>query len=361
MRNSDTNDSAVDPAALGSFLTRFMGDISGAATTVMCAIGDRLGLFATITAAGSVTSDELAARTGHSERYLREWLLAMHSAGYVELLRPGRFTLPPAHAAMLASADSPFYMGGVSRLLPALSGMLEDVLACFRTGSGIPAASYPTGFHQTMWLMSEAWLDKMLLQQWVPAVEGLAQRLAAGARVAHLTSSSGRALILLAQAFPASTFVGFDRLPTNVEHARRQAGLAGVSDRVTFEVGDGVDALGTGCALVLALDVLHDAVDLGKTTAAVAEAIGADGVFLLMETDCAEQPEDNTGPAASLFFATSTLYSIPTIVHEGGAPLGMMGLPPGRLRSVCAEAGMSTVRTLLHPIPTFNTLYEIRR
>ncbi|GGM24206.1 MULTISPECIES: class I SAM-dependent methyltransferase [Micromonospora] len=363
-RTETTIAAPIDPAQAGAFLQRFMGDISGSAVTTMCAVGDRLGLFGALAAAGRSSSEELAARLGLTERYVREWLLTLHSAGYLDSeVDPSTgattYTLPPAHAAVLVDG-SPLYMGGVARLLPTLGVLLGEVVEGFRSGSGIDVDRYPPEFFHTMWRMSELWLDAMLVDQWIPAVDGLAEQLRTGVDVAHLSSGSGRALILLAEAFPESRFVGFDRVPANVAHAREMAHRAGVADRVRFEVGDGVDALTTGrFPLVLALDVLHDALDITATLTAVAGTLGPDGVFLLLETDCAERPEENRGAAASLFYSTSTLYSVPIALAAGGEALGMMGLPPGRLRSLCADAGLSTMRTLMHPIPTFNTLYAI--
>ncbi|MBW4721449.1 methyltransferase [Saccharothrix obliqua] len=345
-------------ATAEQFLDRFLAVVGDASVCAMCAIGDRLGLFRVLAERGPLTAADLARHGAVDERSAREWLHALASADFVT--RDGdRFALPPEHAALLAYEESPFYLGGVARLLPALGGVLDRVVAGFRTGAGVPVEDYPAELFATMHRMAGLWLEKMLVAQWVPAVPGLADRLGRGGRVAHLASGDGRALVLLARAFPRCEFVGYDRVAANVATARSAAAAAGLADRVRFVHGDPSELDG-GCVLVLALDVLHDALDLTATLRAVARAIGPDGVFLLLETDCAADPADNTGPAATLFYATSALYSVPIAQAAGGEAWGMMGLPEPVLRAACGAAGLGGVRTLAHPIPTFNTLYEIR-
>ncbi|MFF5125611.1 methyltransferase [Streptomyces syringium] len=347
-----------DSTGVQEFVTRFLDDVSGGMVSIMCALGDRLGLFTALATGGPADSTELAARTGLDERYVREWLHGLTSAGYLEA-RDGRFVLPAEHAAVLAHEDSPFFMGGAARLVPALSLMLDTVADAFRSGAAVPHERYPDALFHTMWQMSSSWLGTLLLPQWIPAVDGLAERLEAGARVAHLRSGGGHALVLLARAYPRSRCTGYDALRLNVEHARREAAAAGVDKRVEFVHTGASEALpATGDhALVLALDVLHDAPDPQVALRAVRAALADDGVLLLLESNGADHPTDNRGSAAALLYGTSVLYSVP--VARDGAALGMLGLPAGRLRELCAGAGLRSVRQLPAPTP-LNALYEIR-
>jgi SAM-dependent methyltransferase len=326
----------------------------------MCALGDRLGLFRALGEHGPATSTELAARTGMAERYLREWLLAMSSAGYLEVDgETERFVLPPHQAAALAFDESPLYIGDMSRLVPALSMMLDSIVDGFRSGRGVPQEDYPTEFHETMWKKNTSRLGNVLVEQWIPAVDGLADRLAAGARVAQISCGNGQALILLARAFPSSRFTGYDLLGRNIERARAEAAAAGVADQVRFSQADPLDELGEGHGLIIALDALHDAPHPTATLRKVREALDPPGVFLLLETNGRSRAVDNTGPVAALLYAISTLYSVPIALAAGGSGLGMMGLPDATLRELCAQVGFGSIRPLLRPSP-FNTLYELR-
>nr|AME18009.1 putative methyltransferase [Streptomyces sp. CB03234] len=361
----------LDMAATEAFAGRFLDDMGGGMVSIMCALGDQLGLFRALAEQGPSGSADLASRTGLDERYVREWLLCLSSAGYVTV-DPGdpdgtgdggadRFTLPAEHAAVVAFEESPFFMGGASRLVPALAAMSDALVEAFRTGAGVPQERYPAALYRTMWQMSSSWLNTLLLPQWIPAIDGLAKRLESGAPVAHVGSGGGRALVLLAQAFPNCRCTGYDRLRLNVERARQEAADAGVTDRVEIVEGDAERLLpATGDhALVMCFDVLHDAPDPAAALRAVRGALAPDGVFLLLESNGADRPADNSGSAAAMLYGASVLYSVPASRAAGGAALGLMGLPPGKVRALCAEAGLRSVKRLPSPTP-LNALYEIR-
>lgn len=353
-------EAAFDMNAVMSFIKRFVADTSAAAVCTMCALGNRLGLFRDLREHGPASSVELAARTGLSERYLREWLLSLASAGYLELDKEsGRFSLPSAHAAALAHEDAPFYMGDMARLIPALSMVLDEVVDGFRTGSGVSPETYPTELYETMWRKDASKLSKVLVQQWVPAVGGLREALESGGSGAQIGCGDGRALILLAQAFPESALTGYDALEVNIAQAQYEATAAGVADRVSFQRADPAEELGRGHALVMALDAVHDAVDPAALLRRVRDSLDPTGVFLLLETNGEDNALDNAGPVTSLLYGISTLYSVPQGLAAGADPVGMMGLPPRVLLPMCKEAGFSYVQPLLEPSP-FNTLYELR-
>ncbi|MEU8582687.1 class I SAM-dependent methyltransferase [Streptomyces abikoensis] len=354
-----------DSTAVQAFAGRFLDDVSGGMTSVLVALGDRLGLFRALADGGPASSAELAARAGLDERHVREWLLGLLSAGYLDARQQAVeepvFSLPPEHAAVLAHDDSPFFLGGAAGLVPALAAMLEPVAETFRSGGGVPQEAYPEGLYRTMWRMSASWLGTLLLPQWIPAIDGLAGRLAAGGRVAHLGSGGGHALVLIAGAFPRARCTGYDRLRLHVDRARREAADAGVSDRVEFVHGDAANLLpATGDhALVLALDVLHDAPDPAAALRAVRATLADDGVLLLLESAGAERATDNRGAAAALLYGASVLYSVPVSLAAKGRAPGMLGLPAGELRRLCHDAGLRSVRQLPAPTP-LNALYEIR-
>jgi 2-polyprenyl-3-methyl-5-hydroxy-6-metoxy-1,4-benzoquinol methylase len=207
--------------------------------------------------------------------------------------------------------------------------------------------------------MSATWLDSMLVGHWLPAVPGMVPRLAEGARVADVGCGGGHALVLLATAFPNSRFVGYDAFGENVARARASAAAAGVSDRVAFVEAEATGSLDGPFDLVTAFDVLHDAPNLDGLLRSIRTSLCPDGVLLVLESQGTDDPVDNRGPAATVLYATSVLYCVPTSLAEGGEGLGTLGLPAGQIRDHCGRAGFRSVR----PVPgmgPFNALYEVR-
>ncbi|MBP2702982.1 methyltransferase domain-containing protein [Microbispora sp. RL4-1S] len=338
-----------------------MADLSRAMVTLSCALGDRLGLFAAMADGAARSADDIAGRAGADPRYVREWARTLAAGGYLEMEPSGEaFRLPPAYAALLADPGSPFYVGGIARLVPPLAAMVGPVADCFRTGAGLTPGDYPPEMYEATWRMSAKWLRAMLLDQWLPLVPGLDERLSAGARVAHLACGSGTALALLARRFPASRFVGVDRHELNVERARREAADFGVADRVTFtRVAEFADGLSGHHELIMAFDSLHLAADPADVLRRVAGALTPTGVFLLLETQCSTDPRENVGDVAAFLYGTSTLYSVP-LSTPGPVVAGMLGLPQPVLTGMCADAGLTAPQRIAAPTP-FNVLYQMRR
>lgn len=345
---------------IGESLARVTADVAGAMASVLCALGGQLGLWRELGAGGPASSDELAVRTGLDERYVREWLLCMASAGYLDIERSTRrFSLPQGLAMVLAVEGSPFNMAAGFGLIAPLVAAMPVVTEAFRVGGGVAHDAYEPGLYTAMEAMSATWLDAMLVGQWVPAVPDLAARLMTGARVADVGCGGGHALILLAQAFPESRFVGYDTLADNVARARAAATAAEVDHIVAFEQADAAAALEGSFELVTAFDVLHDAPDVVALLGRIRRCLTPDGVLLVLESQASTDPLDNAGPAATVLYATSVLYCIPTSLAEGGQGLGTLGLPASRLRDLCGEVGFRSLR----PVPTmgpFNALYEVR-
>lgn len=351
---------AADPGATMEFAGRFMGDLSGAMASLMTLLGTRLGLFRAL-AAGPASSTELAERTGLAERYVREWLWCMASAGYVHPdSRTGQFTLPAAHAAVLASEGSPMCLATASELIPPLARMLDEVATAFRTDAGIPGDRYPDDLFSAMEHMSATWLDTMLVDHWLPSAHGLASRLERGGKVADVGSGGGRAVIAMARRFRAAEFDGYDMQKLNVARATAAAEAAGVTDRVRFHTADAVTELTAPLDMITMFDVLHDAPDpYALLTAAYQALEPVNGVLLVLESNSARDPEDNAGPSGTILYATSTLYCLPTAIADGGPGLGTLGLPFDELHVQAGRAGFTTIEALPTGNP-LNTLYVLR-
>jgi uncharacterized protein YndB with AHSA1/START domain/2-polyprenyl-3-methyl-5-hydroxy-6-metoxy-1,4-benzoquinol methylase len=330
------------PAAMG-FAGRVMGDLGAAMGSLLAALGVRLGLFGGL-AAGPADSAELAERTGLAERYVTEWAWGMVSAGYLRHDRAsGRFTLPAEHGAVLAYEGSPLNLAAGYGLLTPMATMLDEVAEAFRSGKGIPADRYPGALYAAMEAMSAQWLDGMLVDQWLPAVDGLTRTLRRGATVADVGAGGGRALVTLARRFPDSRFIGYDLHQPNVERASAAAASEGLDDRVRFVAADAADALDGPVDLVTMFDVLHDAPDPARLLATAHAALApARGVLLVLESKGAADPEDNAGPLGQILYATSALYCLPSALAAGGPGLGTLGLPYPELTRLAGAAGFST-------------------
>ena len=223
----------LDEARQEAFVNKVLSDTSAAMVTTLASIGDRLGLFKDLASHGPSTSTEIAARTGTNERYVREWLGGMATAGYIDYDPASeQFTLPPEHAAALADESGPFFFGGIYQMSRSMNMVVDRVIESFQKGGGVPQSAYTDDFWDGLERFTAGWFENLLLQQWVPAMPDVQTKLERGARVADVGCGRGRALIKLAEAFPQSRYIGFDIFPPTIERATRNADTAGVGDRV---------------------------------------------------------------------------------------------------------------------------------
>jgi SAM-dependent methyltransferase/DNA-binding transcriptional ArsR family regulator len=349
----------MDESRAEQFTGRVLTDTAAAATVVMAALGDRLGLFRQLAQAGPATSGELASRTGLSERYVREWLSGMRAAGYVEFdPAEDRFWLPAEHVPTLASEPGPAFFGGVHQELIGAIQRYDQVAAAFRDGGGVA----PADLHPDVWAgtsrFTAQWHQNMLVQHWLPLVPDTSAKLSAGARVADVGCGTGQALIALARAFPAVTGAGYDTYPPVIDQARRAAAAAGVAGRVSYEVLDAATGLPETFDVITTFDVVHDAADPLGLLRSIRDALHPDGRYLCLEINCADRPADNVGPIASLLYGFSLLYCMTTSLAQDGEGLGTLGLPESNLRHLAGKAGFGQISRAEMDNP-FNTLYEL--
>ncbi|MGH9037635.1 MAG: methyltransferase domain-containing protein, partial [Acidimicrobiia bacterium] len=296
--------SEVDEKKVEEFVGRVLTDTSAAMITTLCAVGDRLGLFKDLAANGPATSEELAQRAGIHERYAREWLSALAATGYLTYESgTGRFTLPPEHVPALAQEAGPYFFGGVHQMLTGIGAALQPLTEAFRVGGGVPQSVYGTDWWDGMERFTAAWVENLLVQEWVPLVPDARAKLEAGAKVADVGCGRGRALVKLAQTFPASTFVGYDVFGPSVEAATAKAKTAGVDDRLRFETRDVSGGLPERFDLILTLDVIHDAVDPLGVLRSIRDALTDDGVYLCLDINCSDKLEENAGPLGAMFLS----------------------------------------------------------
>jgi 2-polyprenyl-3-methyl-5-hydroxy-6-metoxy-1,4-benzoquinol methylase len=356
-----TTATTPDQAKMDAFMGKVFQDFTGASVVVLCSLGDRLGLFNDLDRHGPASSAELAERAGVEERYVREWLSALAAAGYLEYEPTGqRFTLPPEHAPALAHEGGPSFIGGGLQMFPVYGQVLEPLAEAFRQGGGVPFETYHEDYWAGMERSTAMWFDHLLVQQWLPTVPDVQAKLEHGALLADIGCGRGRALINLAQAFPAARFVGYDAFGPNIERARANAEAAGVADRVRFEQHTIAEDMAERYDIITTFDVVHDAAQPLELVTAIRRALRPDGIFLCLEVNCLESLEENSKtPFGAAWYSGSLLYCLTTSLAQGGAGLGACGLPEPRLRELCLAAGFRSLRKLPVENP-FNNMYEVR-
>src|SRR5712691_13261995 len=355
-----TTQQTVDQAKADAFVGKVLADTAGLAVTVMSSIGDRLGLFKNLAQQGPATSEELAERAHVNERYAREWLSAMASAGYLEYDPASRrFTLPPEHVPVLAQEGGPVFFGGVQEELVGLAGPVNQLMQAFRSGGGVPMEAYDPSTWEGVTRFTSSWFENLLVPVWLPAMPEVLAKLEHGALVADVGSGHGKALIKLAQTYPQSRYVGYDNFAPSIEQAKANAEAAGVADRVRFEHQDVSEGLPEQYDVITTFDVVHDAVNPLGLLRVIRNALRPGGRYVCLEINSSDKLEENIGLIGALFYSCSVLYCMTTSLHGHGEGLGTVGLPEAKLHELCREAGFNSVRRVPLENP-FNTLYEIQ-
>jgi len=345
-------------AKVQQFAERALAEAAATAGLALARVGDRLGLWQAMAGAGPLTPAELAERTGTAERYLREWLACQAAGGYVTYDPATRtFTLPDEVAAVLAVEDSPAYGTGTLPLLAALWKDEAALAEAFRSGAGIGWDQHDPDLYEALERLGRPMVRDQLLPSWIPALDGVAARLEQGAAVAEVVCRSGTATILLAQAYPRSTFHGFDTHDAAIARARKAAAQAGVGNRVTFEVASAT-AFPDRYDLVCFLDTLHELGDPVGAATHARQALTDGGMVLVVEPRAPDRLEDDLTPLGRLFYASSTALCLPSGLSEPpGLGLGNQ-VGEARLRELLAQAGFGNVRLAVDA--PFNLVFEVR-
>jgi len=350
----------VDPVRQEKFVGKVVEQMSGTMTTLLGAIGDRLGLFKNLSEQGPATSTELASRTNLSERYLREWLGGMATAGYLNYDgATKRFSLPAEHASVLAQENGPFFVGGMYQMLPAFTGVFDHVLAAFRNGGGVSQSQYSDMMWDGLERFSSTWFENLLLQQWIPAMPDVKAHLERGCDVADVGCGRGRGIIKLAEAFPRSRYIGYDNFGPTVARATENARNAGVSDRVRFEQHDVAKGLPAQFDVITTFDVVHDAANPLQLLQSIRRALRPGGIYVCLDINCSDKLEENANPLGAMFHGVSVFYCMTTSLANNGAGLGTLGFHEAKVHELCDKAGFGSVRRVPLENP-FNNLYEAK-
>jgi SAM-dependent methyltransferase len=351
---------SLDLAKLDVFMQRFVGDLGAAMSASLVVLGDRLGLYRAMDTAGHpVSPAELAALTNTDERYVREWLSAQAASGYVEYhAESGAFGLSPEQAFALAKEDSPAYIPGAFQIVSAMVKDEHKIEEAFRSGSGVGwHEHHPQLFEGTERFFRPNYAAH-LIDEWLPALQGVRERLEQGAVVADVGCGHGASTILMAQAFPRSRFVGFDYHQGSIERARERAQLAGVGDRTSFEVATAKTFPGEKYDLVTFFDCLHDMGDPVGAAEHVKQTLAPGGVWMIVEPFANDRLEDNLNPVGRVFYAASTMICTPASrSQEVGLALGAQS-GEKRMRDVVTTAGFGNFRRAAET--PFNLVYEAK-
>ncbi|MEO7414064.1 MAG: class I SAM-dependent methyltransferase [Opitutaceae bacterium] len=335
----------IDPAKLNAFLGQALNDMGAAFQTALIILGERLGLYKAMAGGGPLLPMEVAKKTGTEERYVKEWLCAQAASGYVTYDPPsGRFTLPDEQALLLAVDSGPAYLPAAYQIIASTVMDEPQLRETFKTGFGF-------GWHQHCKALFEGTerffrpsYAANLITSWIPALQGVEAKLQRGAQVADVGCGHGASTILMAQAYPKSTFTGYDYHEPSVACATEAAQQAGVSDRVTFKVAASKDFPGTGFDLVAFFDCLHDMGDPVGAAKHVRSTLKPDGTWLIVEPAAGDRIEDNLNPVGRVFYAASTMICTPASrSQEVGLALGAQA-GEQKIREVVTQGGFTRFR-----------------
>jgi SAM-dependent methyltransferase len=343
---------------LNAFIGQFVTDLGASVHAGMVVIGEKLGLYKAL-AGQPMTSTELAAKTKTDERYLREWLASQAAGGYITYdAKNNKFSLSAEQAFTMATEDSPAYLPGAFELALGSVAAVPRIVESFRTGAGMGWHEHVDGvFHGCEKFFRPGYAAN-LVSSWIPALNGVKEKLEAGGTVADVGCGKGASTLLLAKAFPKSRFIGFDYHDKSIEAARDSAKRNGVADRVTFEVVKAKEFPGKNYDLVAFFDCLHDMGDPGGAAAHVRKSLAKDGTWMIVEPFANDQLKDNLNPVGRVYYSFSTLLCTPcSRSQEVGLCLGAQA-GEARIREVVTSAGFNRFRRATET--PFNIVYEAR-
>ncbi|MBF6569610.1 MAG: class I SAM-dependent methyltransferase [Candidatus Binataceae bacterium] len=348
----------IDAAKLNALVGKMVADLGAAAGAALVVIGDKLGLYRAIAEAGSVTPVELAARTGTAERYVREWLAQQAAAGYVEFDAPaGRYSMTTEQELAFVVEGSPACVLGAFEIVGAIHRDEPRITDAFRSGQGVAWHEHDAAlFRGTERFFRPAYAAH-LLNEWLPALAGVCEKLERGVHVADVGCGHGASTILMAGAFPRSQFTGFDYHQPSLERAIAAARGAGVSGNTRFVRALAQDYPGT-YDLVAFFDCLHDMGDPAGAAAHVRESLAADGIWMIVEPMAGDCVAENMNPIGRFCYAASTMICTPaSMAQDGRAALGTQA-GEKKLREVIAAGGFTRIRRAAET--PFNMVLEAR-
>jgi len=349
----------IDGDKLNALLGQAVQDMGAALHAALVVIGDKLGLYRSMADGRPVTSAELAERTGTTERYVREWLNANAASKYVEYDADSQtYSMTPEQAFVLGLDNTPVHLPGFYHMVASCMKDEEKLAETFRTGKAFGWHEHEKGLFEGCERFFRPNYLANLTTNWIPALEGVEEKLRRGARVADVGCGHGASTILMAKAYPASTFKGFDYHEASIERAREHAEQTGVSSQVTFEVAPAKDFPGMDYDLVAFFDCLHDMGDPAGAAKHVRQALAANGTWMIVEPIAGDNVSANLNPVGRIYYSASAMVCVPSsLAQEVGLGLGAQA-GESRIREVVTAGGFTRFRraTDTH----FNMVFEAR-
>ena len=358
-KQMSTQTREINPDALNALLGQAVQDMGAALQAPLILIGDKLGLYRAMGDGVPVTPAELAERTGTAERYIREWLNANAAGKLVQYdAKEGKYFMTPEQALVLALDDTPVHLPGFYHLLASLMKDEEKLTEIYRSGKGMGWHEHEKGlFEGTERFFRPTYLAN-LVSSWIPALDGVEEKLKKGAKVADIGCGHGASTLLMAKSYPNSQFFGFDYHVPSVEKARAKAKEAGVADRVTFAVAPAKSFPGKDYDLVAFFDCLHDMGDPVGAAQHVHQALAKDGTWMLVEPFAHDDTATNHGPIGRIYYSASATICVPcSLAQEVGLGLGAQA-GPKRLEDVVRKGGFTRFRKAAET--PFNMVLEAR-
>lgn len=359
MTDTETT-TTLDETRLEQFLGQVVTDFSATEATAATYVGAQLGFYRYLATSGPVTATELAQGTGTNERLVLEWLRGQVAGGYLDHdPSTGTFVLPPEHAAVLADERSPADLAGILDIIASIWADTARVEAAFRGDGGVHWGDHDHRLYDGVARLFGAAYQANLVDQWLPALDGVVDRLTAGARVLDLGCGWGKSTSIMAAAFPASTFVGFDIHEPSIEAARREAAEHGVAANTAFHVLDAAEEIpGEGYDLACFFDALHDMGDPLTAARRARRALRDGGTLLVVEPAAGDTLADNVNPVSRLYYAGSVFLCTPSaLAQHGPVALGAQA-GPTVIIDLLTEAGFRDAHVAMSA--PFNTVIEAR-
>ncbi len=361
MSTPTAEETAINPEKVEAIAGAAFGYLAGAIVAGTIWVGDELGLYRTMAGAGKLTSADLAAKTGLSERWVREWLQGQAAAQLIDYA-DGKFELSPEAALVLADEENPASAIGGFGSFPDQMNELKKVPQGFRTGLGFTYDDGGEAVAVGVERMFAPWHKTMLTTTALPALDGVVAKLEAGGKVADVGCGAGIADIAVATAFPQAQVHGFDTSKIALARAGQNAAAARVRN-VEFhnpDTGDGLPPEPT-FDLVMCLDCLHDMARPDLVAQAIRKSIKPDGTWFIVDIECGTFEENLQNPLAGMMYGFSLLTCMSSSASTpDGLALGTVGLPEPKMRELVLNAGFSSferVPGLEHP---FNAYYVAR-
>jgi 2-polyprenyl-3-methyl-5-hydroxy-6-metoxy-1,4-benzoquinol methylase len=348
----------INEASLHALVGGILHDLGGAFSVPLVQIGESLGLYQTLSENGPLSSGELAERTGLQERYLREWLSAQAASNYITF-EPAteKFSLTPEQSFVFANQGSPFYLAPAFGSAAAFQQNMPLVRDAFRTGAGVAWGDQTECLSCAVARFFRPGYDNHLVQSWLPALNGVVEKLEQGGEVADVGCGHGISTVIMARAFPKSKVQGFDFHEKSIEAALQHAKGHQVSN-IGFQIRDAKDLPGK-YDLITMFDCLHDMGDPVGTLKHLRAALKPNGSVMIVEPMAGDSLKDNLNPIGRMYYSASTMVCVPTsLAQPTGAALGAQAGERKLRKLIIEEAGFSSCRRATET--PFNLILEAR-